>query len=139
MAEGELDLSAVISKLMNDKSVAELVERLKTNAENDNGAAADSHEKELSEAQNTMLQSKSDVEKIPSEVMEKLPEVMAAVAPLMKNGTLKGLGGSKETDKRNRLLAALKPYMNESRSGMIDSIMALSKLTGIRDVFQGNK
>lgn len=133
MAEGELDLSAVLSRLMSDKNVTEIIEKLKTNVENQGVTQENTSEPERKNDN----QSVSEGTGLSPDIIEKLPEVMSVIAPLMKNGTLKGVKNNSETEKRNRLLAALKPYMNESRCGMIDSIMTLSKLTGIMDIFPG--
>ena len=136
MAEGELDLSAVVSKLMNDKNVAELIENIKSNAENvKNDVGNDEGLKTGGPVQGSEFDNVGNV--MPADILEKLPQVMSAIAPLMKSGTLKGRGQTAETDTRNKLLVALKPYLNESRCGMIDSIMALSKLTGIMDILPG--
>lgn len=64
------------------------------------------------------------------EIMSKLPDVMAAMGPLLSGGGGgKGGGGKKsECDKRTALLLALKPYMSPRRREAIDYIIRLNKL-----------
>ena len=67
------------------------------------------------------------------ELMSKLPEVMAAMGPLLSGGKGggggKGSGGKKqECDKRTALLLALKPYMSSRRCEAIDYFIRINKL-----------
>lgn len=61
------------------------------------------------------------------EVMAKLPEVMAALSPM-----LGGNSGEKKThDKKTALLNALRPYLSEGRCEAIDYIARLEKLSDV--------
>ena len=90
------------------------------------------------------LQGKGDGEesKTPSvptitpEMMQKLPQMMSALAPLVggggkessSGGTGKGLG---DGEKRKRLLAALRPYLSDSRRGAVDQILKVTEMTDL--------
>lgn len=90
------------------------------------------------------LQGKGDSEesKTPSvptitpEMMQKLPQMMSALAPLVggggkessSGGTGKGLG---DGEKRKRLLAALRPYLSDSRRGAVDQILKVTEMTDL--------
>lgn len=62
-------------------------------------------------------------------MMQKLPEVMRLVGPMMS----KGEGGKKfssgANNKRTCLLSAIKPYLNEHRCEAIDYIIRFSELS----------
>ncbi len=118
MDNSELDIGAVVSRLMSDPKVADLVKGLKESGEVKIPASAPDL---------------SAIDK--SAVMERLPEIMSSLGPLMKDGEKRG--GGADADKRNRLLAALKPYLSENRQGVIDSIMSYSKLAGLLDLLPG--
>ncbi len=124
MENGEFDISSVVGKLMSDPKVAELIKGLK------DGVPAAS---EASSAVEEKAQTSGNV----SEIYEKLPEIINTLSPLMREG---GKGRtSADAEKRNRLLAALKPYLSSNRQGMIDSIMSYSKLSGLLDLFPDKK
>lgn len=136
MAEGELDFSAVLSKLMNDKNVAELIGNIKANAENGESTPSKSAEATVKAPSE---RSETGGGSIAPSLMEKLPEVMAVLGPLIKNESLNGGKNGTDVEKRNCLLLALKPYLNESRRDMIDSIMTLSRLTSLVDLLPRGK
>ena len=135
MAEGELDFSAVMSKLMNDKNVAELIGSIKANAESSNSVQSQSTEVSVKPASEKEESGGS----IDPGIVEKLPEIMAAIGPLMKKGSIKSGGAGSEVENRNCLLRALKPYLSENRRDMIDGIMTLSKLTSLIDLLPHGK
>ena len=70
---------------------------------------------------------------VPPEIMEKLPGMMAALAPLVRQGESGAKPGGKpeasEAEKRKKLLAALRPYLNDSRRGALDSILQMTEMT----------
>lgn len=78
---------------------------------------------------------------ISSEMFLKLPEIIAAVGPLMQSfGRLRedGTKGGKafhrgrvSADKRCALLAAMKPYLSEHRCNTVDMMISLSKFSSI--------
>ena len=58
-------------------------------------------------------------------VAEKLPDVLAALTPMLGNG----IGAKKATsDKKTALLKALRPYLSEGRCEAIDYITRIEKL-----------
>lgn len=72
---------------------------------------------------------------ITPEMMQKLPQMMSALAPLMGGkGEGKSSGGKKEIndgEKRKRLLAALRPYLSDNRRGAVDQILKVTEMTDI--------
>ena len=72
---------------------------------------------------------------ITPEMMQKLPQMMSALAPLMGGkGEGKSSGSKKEIndgEKRKRLLAALRPYLSDNRRGAVDQILKVTEMTDI--------
>lgn len=72
---------------------------------------------------------------IPPEMLSKLPQMLSALSPLVKGGGEKETGAGKspksETEKRRRLLEALKPYLSDSRREAIDGIMKVTEMTDL--------
>lgn len=73
---------------------------------------------------------------ITPEMMQKLPQMMSALAPLMGGaGKEKSSGGSAkeghEGEKRKRLLAALRPYLSDSRRDAVDQILKVTEMTDL--------
>jgi len=65
------------------------------------------------------------------DVMAKLPQVMATIAPLLGGegkGELKTHSSPRHEDKRTALLCALKPYLSPRRCQAIDYIIKLEKI-----------
>lgn len=110
MEELNGDLGAMVEKLMKDPQVASLVGRLKEET-------AKEAEEEREDGQETV-----DREAL-GRVLEKLGPILGAggnpgrEAPDMQN--------------RNRLLSALKPYLNRERREMIDKVTSVSSLTSL--------
>ena len=90
------------------------------------------------------LQGKGDAEesKAPSvptitpEMMQKLPQMMSALAPLVGGGGKESSSGSTgkgpgDGEKRKRLLAALRPYLSDSRRGAVDQILKVTEMTDL--------
>lgn len=88
------------------------------------------------------MQGKSDgtpmqLPPITPEMMAKLPQMMAALAPLTGAGkeSPSAQGTDKaslhDAEKRKKLLAALKPYLSGSRRDAVDSIARMTELTDI--------
>lgn len=124
--DGMPDLEKIMKSLSENDEVKNLIKNLKGNssASEDGNVKRDGEEREKTETSN---ESASD----------KLPEIISALSPLMK-GKMSG-GSNADTEKRNRLLAALKPYLSAPRQEMIDTVTSLSKMTGILDLFAGGK
>ena len=79
---------------------------------------------------------KPAVPAITPEMMQKLPQMMSALAPLVSGGgkSEKADGGGKggdEGEKRKKLLAALRPYLNDSRRGAVDQILKVTEMTDL--------
>lgn len=73
---------------------------------------------------------------ITPEMMQKLPQMMSALAPLVGGaGKEKSSGGSAkeghEGEKRKRLLAALRPYLSDSRRDAVDQILKVTEMTDL--------
>lgn len=73
---------------------------------------------------------------ITPEMMQKLPQMMSALAPLMGDaGKEKSSGGSAkdghEGEKRKRLLAALRPYLSDGRRDAVDQILKVTEMTDL--------
>ena len=136
MAE-ELDLGAMMSKIMSDPNFAELMKNMKSSSGASETAASTNVSEENKAENNT------DTEKISTESSgaggtvsaDKISELVETISPLIKNTS----SHSGETERRNRLLAALKPYVNENRREVIDTVMSLSKITNILDIMPKGK
>ena len=116
-AQGE-ELGEIVKKLMNDPQVAEIVRNLK-----ESGAADEA--KKAAEAALTAQTPQTG-------------GIGDALAPLL--GTLTGATPtSTETENRNRLLAALKPYLSPERREIVDRVTSLSKITSLLDAARGDK
>ena len=63
------------------------------------------------------------------EMMAKLPQMMAALAPSAAQGTDRA--SLHDAEKRKKLLAALKPYLSGSRRDAVDSIARMTELTDL--------
>ncbi len=61
-------------------------------------------------------------------MMQRLPDVMKLVGPMMSKGGGKSLS-SRANDKRTCLLTAIKPYLNPHRCEAIDYIIRFSELS----------
>lgn len=132
MDTDSLDLASIIGKLIESGEAAELIGRLKANAENgeaqQGGTAENNTNNEESPAVSSAIDSK--------QLAEKLPQVMSALAPFMEKGAFKSRGDESTQKRRNDLLLALRPYLSDGRRDMIDRIMTLSRFTGIMDLLQ---
>ena len=77
----------------------------------------------------------SAVPAITPEMMQKLPQMMSALAPLVGGkGEEKSSEGKKEMndgEKRKRLLAALRPYLSDNRRGAVDQILKVTEMTDL--------
>lgn len=62
---------------------------------------------------------------------DKLPEIMAALSPMMSSLGKKGPGEKSPPDRRAVLLNALRPYLSDQRGEAIDYIIKFSKLSEI--------
>jgi hypothetical protein len=81
-------------------------------------------------------QKKPAVPAITPEMMQKLPQMMSALAPLVGGGgksekTDGGGKGGDEGEKRKKLLAALRPYLSDSRRGAVDQILKVTEMTDL--------
>lgn len=131
------DISAVINRIVSDPSFAEMVGRIK----GDSSASS---------------------EEISRDVSEKLPEVMAMLAPMMQESdekagtepknnaeTENGRGGNVSSEKNGiiqkkydktkaeKLMTAIKPYLSKSRCEIIDKCVTVMQLTDVVSAFGG--
>lgn len=72
---------------------------------------------------------------ITPEMMQKLPQMMSALAPLVSGGGKDSQSGGKKDlndgEKRKRLLAALRPYLSDNRRGAVDQILKVTEMTDL--------
>ncbi len=66
------------------------------------------------------------------QMLEKLPQMMAALRPLVEGGE-KGQGkeADDEAARRKRLLSALRPYLSDKRRGAVDNILRITEMTDL--------
>ena len=118
------ELSSVLASLMSDSRVADTVKQLKASLSESKPAEegkADTHPPVTED----------------SAKGESFPDI-GALTKLLSVSEKNNKGSDSETEKRNRLLAALKPYLRENRQDVIDKIMSLSNLTGLMDLLPKN-
>lgn len=131
--ESGLQISSMIDKIMANPELISMVASALggKNASGEGDAAKelnDTEEEGSSEEANTPVS-------LPS--MEKLPELVAAIAPMLTSAGARGAPAHKLSppkDKRACLLAALKPYLSRERCEAIDYMIRLGALS---EVFRG--
>lgn len=69
-------------------------------------------------------------------MLEKLPSVIAALAPMMAANGKKGDSASDRGSDRDRLLLALKPFLSAERRLAVDRIIQLAKLGSLLENLQ---
>ena len=72
------------------------------------------------------------VSAVTPQMLEKLPQMMAALRPLVE-GAEKGQGkeADDEAARRRRLLSALRPYLSDKRRGAVDNILRITEMTDL--------
>ena len=91
----------------------------------------------LGEMQGKSAGAPMQIPPITPDMMAKLPQMMAALAPLTGAGkdSPSAQGSDKaslhDAEKRKKLLAALKPYLSGNRRDAVDSIARMTELTDI--------
>ena len=130
MDTGNLDLAGIIGKLMQSEESVAIIDRLKSSVENKGDPQTDLEQTSVQSKRSEIKEASNDIDGL----AEKLPQVMSALAPLMENGTFGKITKNSSQNRRNDLLTALRPYLNEGRRDMIDKIMTLSRLTGMMDM-----
>lgn len=94
----------------------------------------------LSEIQGSPSQQTSAVVSIPPEMMAKLPQMMTALAPLVSSMKEEGAApqekgkeksGADDSEKRKKLLMALRPYLSENRRDALDGILKVTEMTDL--------
>ncbi len=73
---------------------------------------------------------------ISPDMLAKLPQIMSALAPLVQqkseDGPKSAESGSKnDADRQRKLLAALRPYLNDRRQNTVDNILKLTEMTDL--------
>ena len=122
MDKNELDIAEVVSRLMSDPGVTEAVKKLSGGS----AGVSPAHETGPSVTE-------TERSGINGELAAKLPEMMKLLKPMLYSAE-KGKGESTEADKRNRLLAALKPYLSDSRREVIDRVISLPDLGSLSEL-----
>ena len=94
--------------------------------------AADDATESVDNTLNEELPNKDNSSPDVAAMMQRLPDVMKVIGPLMSKGG-GGMGGKavsvKSSDKRACLLTAIKPYLNPQRCEAIDYIIRFSELS----------
>lgn len=93
----------------------------------------------LGQLQGDSSQKESPKPAVPSitpEMMQKLPQMLSALAPLVGGGGGTGQSGGPEKsenegDKRKKLLSALRPYLSDNRRGAVDQILKVTEMTDL--------
>ena len=119
MDESGKDLGGMIEKLMGDPQVMELVKKLKEDSGTDKSGGENGEEPVQSVR----------TDKADGAHGADTATVLDTLGPLLKTAGR----GSSGTENRNRLLSALKPYVNGERRDMIDKVTSISKLTSLFD------
>lgn len=72
------------------------------------------------------------------EMMAKLPQMMSALAPLVGSAKKadsdkkeEGRTNSADSEKRKKLLMALRPYLSENRRDAVDGILKMTEMTDL--------
>ena len=120
------DLSEVLGKLMSDPQVASLVKRLKEensqNTAEDGDAGGTALDGGAEENEDGGADGESSRKTTPSSLTDALGPLVGSIGK-----------GSRDTENRNRLLSALKPFVNDERKEMIDKVSSISRLTSVLD------
>lgn len=124
------DISEMINKIMQDPQLSEMMRELKGN---NSGSSADTQ----------------------ADIMEKLPQIMSVISPLIGDGARasdkdekndgkptvksKEARGFEKYDKARatRLMSAIKPYLSRERCSMIDKCMSVMQLGDVMTVLRG--
>lgn len=133
MAQSENELASVIERLMSDGEAQRLVEKLKSSYESQNASGADDVSGDAADVASEIPLGNSASG---AQLVEKLPEVISALSPLIKNESASHdkIHGNSAVSHRNDLLRALKPYLSDGRRQLIDKIMQLSKVGELVDM-----
>ncbi len=70
---------------------------------------------------------------VTEDMMQKLPQMMEALRPLVQGGGTgaDGAQSAADAEKRKKLLSALRPYLNEKRRGAVDQILRVTEVTDL--------
>ncbi|MBQ7383483.1 MAG: hypothetical protein IJV72_01680 [Clostridia bacterium] len=137
-SDGGLQISAMIDKIMaNPELISMVASALGGNhSESKDGENVSSEVAEAgSESVETVGADVPSVANMPS--MDKLPELVAAIAPMLSSSGGKSVSAGKvgaPRDKRACLLVALKPYLSRERCEAVDYMIRLGALS---EIFRG--
>lgn len=84
------------------------------------------------ESTDTQATGESGEATVNAQLVERLPEVISALSPLIKQSERAPSGNA--PSRRNELLRALKPYLSDSRRQLVDKIMQLSRVGELMDM-----
>lgn len=120
------DISRMLDKVLSNPEIISTVAAAlsKGGVESSEKAVSESEEKEEKEVEEELAEGSPDI----SAVMQRLPEVMKIVGPMMSRDGGKS-APSRPKDKRSCLLSAMKPYLSPHRCEAIDSIIRISELS----------
>lgn len=131
--QGSPPLADMITKLMSNPELMGIIASAigKQDASKDSAPSTDRPESETTPAASPIEDSISQG----SDISSKLPEVMAALAPMLSGGG-KGLSEAmkktaKQDDRRSCLLRAIKPYVSHGRGEAIDLMLRLAGISEI--------
>lgn len=125
------DLAKMISQLMADEKFSETIAAVKESlAASSDGSSTSAENVQVPSVAKVSSQESAPTSfpSIPPELISKLPEIMSLLGASGGNHS----SGNEKTDKRTKLLNALKPFLSDRRKGAVDSII---NIAGIAELF----
>ena len=121
------DFSAMIDKVLaNPEILSTVAAALSSSGAGEESGGKTAEEEKGEESMQTSSALDTDA------MMQKLPQMMKLLSPMLSGGGAKGQGSSAvPSDKRTCLLLAIKPYLSPERCEAIDYIVKFSKLSEI--------
>ena len=121
------DFSAMLDKVLSNPEILTTVASALSGASE---TAEDSApQKVKAEAEKTAEASSGAVDV--DAMMQKLPQMMKMLSPVLSSDSVKSKASAHPSDKRSCLLAAIKPYLSPARCEAIDYIIKFSQLSEI--------
>ena len=119
------DFSAMLDKVLSNPEILSSVASALSGSRGGEESSADTVRD--TKAEDTAPAPPMDIDAM----MQKLPDVMKMLSPMMSSPTQKNQGGPHSSDKRACLLLAIKPYLSPARCEAIDYMIKFSRLSEI--------